>query len=66
MPLKLNIGDIVELKKGHPCGSRQWKIMRTGMDFRIQCLGCGHQVMIPRPKLEKSIKKVVSELTNKE
>ncbi len=59
MPLKLNVGDIVELKKIHPCGSKKWEIMRTGMDFRIQCLGCGHQVMIPRPKLEKSIKKIL-------
>ncbi len=58
MPMKLNIGDVVELKKQHPCGNKQWEIVRTGMDFRIKCLGCGHQVMIPRPKLEKSIKKV--------
>lgn len=59
MPMKLNIGDVVELKKEHPCGSKQWEIMRTGADFRIKCLGCNHQVMIPRPKLEKSIKKIV-------
>lgn len=59
MPMKLMIGDIVELKKKHPCGSKQWKILRAGMDFRIQCLGCNHQVMIARPNLEKSIKKVL-------
>ena len=59
MPMKLEIGQIVELKKPHPCGSKQWKIMRTGMDFRIACIGCGHQVMIARPKLEKNIKKVI-------
>ncbi len=59
MPMKLEIGQIVELKKPHPCGSKQWKIMRTGMDFRITCIGCGHQVMIPRPKLEKNVKKVI-------
>ncbi|MFA6809155.1 MAG: DUF951 domain-containing protein [Eubacteriales bacterium] len=57
--LKLNVGDIVRLKKSHPCGSVDWKIMRTGMDFRIQCLGCGHQTWIPRVKLERSIKLVV-------
>lgn len=60
MPMKLEIGDVVELKKLHPCGSKQWEIMRTGMDFRIKCLGCGHQVMIARPKLEKNIRKVIA------
>ncbi|MDK2811368.1 MAG: hypothetical protein PWR27_2077 [Petroclostridium sp.] len=59
MPMKLNVGDVVELKKQHPCGSKQWEILRAGMDFRIKCLGCGHQVMIPRPKFEKSIKKII-------
>lgn len=59
MPMKLNVSDVVELKKEHPCGSKQWEIMRNGADFRIKCLGCGHQVMIPRSKLEKSIKKIV-------
>jgi len=59
MPMKLNLGDVVELKKSHPCGSKQWEIMRTGADFRIKCLGCSHQVMIERPKFEKSIKKII-------
>lgn len=59
LPEKYYIGDIVELKKEHPCGSKQWEVMRTGADFRIKCMGCGHQVMIPRPKFEKSVKKVV-------
>jgi len=58
MPMKINVGDIVELKKPHPCGSKQWEILRAGMDFRIKCMGCGHQVMLSRPKLEKSIKKL--------
>jgi len=58
--MKLNVGDIVELKKQHPCGSKEWEILRAGMDFRIKCKGCGHQVMLPRPKLEKSIKKVIA------
>lgn len=64
MPIALSIGDIVELKKQHPCGSKQWEITRTGADFRIKCLGCNHQVMIPRPKLEKNIKKIIK--TNNE
>lgn len=59
MPMKLNVGDIIELKKQHPCGSKQWEILRTGMDFRIKCIGCGHSVMIPRINLEKRIRKII-------
>ncbi|HHU90085.1 MAG TPA: DUF951 domain-containing protein [Clostridiaceae bacterium] len=55
------VNDIVELKKQHPCGSRLWKILRTGADFRIECLGCKHSLMIPRPKFEKSVKKIVDD-----
>lgn len=57
---KFNIGDIVELKKPHPCGSKQWEVTRTGADFRIQCLGCEHSLMLPRTKFEKSVKKIIS------
>jgi len=56
--LDLKIGDIVEMKKEHPCGSKRWEILRAGMDFRIRCQGCGHMLMLPRSKFEKSIKKV--------
>ncbi len=59
MPIILNVGDVVELKKIHPCGSKEWEITRVGADFKIKCKKCGHQVMIPRPKLEKSIKKII-------
>jgi len=59
MPLKLEVNDIVETKKPHPCGSKQWEILRTGADFRIRCLGCDRQVWIDRPSLEKSIKKII-------
>ena len=45
------VGDIVKLKKQHPCGSNEWEILRVGADFRLKCLGCGHQVMVTR-KLE--------------
>jgi hypothetical protein len=58
---KYSIGDIVELRKEHPCGSKQWQITRTGIDFRIKCMGCEHQVMLPRAKFEKSVKKIISE-----
>lgn len=53
------VGDIVEMKKSHPCGSNQWKVIRTGADVRIECLGCKHSIMIPRVKFEKSMKRVV-------
>jgi hypothetical protein len=58
VPLKLNIGDIVELKKNHPCGGNKFTIMRTGMDFRIKCNTCGTQIWINRPDLEKRVKKI--------
>ena len=55
--MKIDIGDVVELKKKHPCGGKQFEVVRTGMDFRIKCLTCGSQMRIDRPKLEKSIVK---------
>ncbi len=62
MDHRYSIGEIVELKKQHPCGSKQWEITRVGVDFRIKCLGCDHQVMLPRPKFEKSVKKIIKSL----
>lgn len=57
--VRYEIGDIVRLKKAHPCGSDRWEIYRTGIDFGLKCLGCGHRVMIPRPKFEKSVREHV-------
>lgn len=57
--MDIRVGDVLELKKEHPCGSRQWQVLRVGMDFRLRCMGCSHELMIPRSKAEKSIKKVV-------
>lgn len=57
--MDIRIGDIVTMKKPHPCGSKEWKIMRIGADFRMECCGCGHIVMVPRVKAEKNIKNVV-------
>lgn len=54
--VRYEIGDVVRLKKQHPCGSDRWEIYRTGIDFGLKCLGCGHRVMIPRPKFEKSVR----------
>ncbi|MDK2936237.1 MAG: hypothetical protein PWP62_1245 [Eubacteriaceae bacterium] len=56
---KYELGDIVELKKKHPCGSLQWEVVRMGADIKIRCLGCDHLVMIPRVKFNKQLKKVV-------
>ncbi len=57
--MDIHVGDVLELKKEHPCGSRRWTVLRVGMDFRLRCMGCGHELMIPRSKAEKSIKKVI-------
>jgi hypothetical protein len=57
--MQLKIGDIVRLRKAHPCGNTDWKIMRTGMDFRIECQGCRHQAWISRVKLERQIKEIL-------
>ena len=54
------VGDIVTLKKGHPCGSHDWKILRVGADFRLECQGCGHQIMIARKLVEKNTKALKS------
>ncbi|MDD2496678.1 MAG: DUF951 domain-containing protein [Desulfitobacteriaceae bacterium] len=56
---RFHLGDVVKLKKAHPCGGFEWEIMRTGMDFRIKCLTCGRQVMISRPDFEKRVKKII-------
>ncbi len=61
MPLQINVGDTLELKKKHPCGSIEWKTIRIGADFKIQCMGCGSEIMLPRVKLEKSVKKINGE-----
>ncbi|MBQ5841335.1 MAG: DUF951 domain-containing protein [Clostridia bacterium] len=59
--MDIQLGDILEMKKNHPCGSRQFEVLRIGMDFRLRCVGCGHEMMLPRLKAEKNIRKVVRE-----
>ena len=51
-------GDILLMKKQHPCGSRAWLVLRTGADFKLRCCGCGHEVMGARSKFEKNIRQV--------
>lgn len=56
------IGDIIQLKKKHPCGNHQWEVLRIGADFRLRCLGCDHQVMISRKLVEKNTKKWIKRI----
>ncbi|KIR03305.1 hypothetical protein P261_02120 [Lachnospiraceae bacterium TWA4] len=64
--LNYEVGDIVKLKKPHPCGSFDWKILRVGMDFRLQCEGCEHQIMVSRKVIEKSTRKLIKSTCTKE
>ena len=56
--MDIRVGDILTMKKEHPCGSRQWLVLRIGMDFKLRCTGCGHEVMGPRNKFEKNIRDI--------
>ena len=56
--MDVQVGDILQTKKPHPCGANQFDVLRVGMDFKIRCTGCGREVMLPRAKIEKNIKKV--------
>lgn len=56
---KFDLGDVVQMKKPHPCGTNEWEIIRMGMDIRIKCVHCKHSVLIPRAEFEKKMKKVL-------
>lgn len=60
--MDLKAGDKVEMKKPHPCGSKTFTLLRVGMDFKIKCDGCAREVMLPRKKVEKNIKKVLTDV----
>ena len=57
--MDVRVGDVLELKKEHPCGSRRWQVLRVGMDFKLRCQGCGHELMLHRSKAEKNIRKIL-------
>ena len=57
--MDIKVGDTLLMKKPHPCGSEEWYVLRVGMDFKLRCQGCGHEVMLPRKKAEKNIKKII-------
>jgi len=56
--MDIQVGDILTMKKTHPCGDKRWQVLRTGMDFKLRCLGCGHEVMGARSKFERNIRAV--------
>ena len=57
--MDVRVGDIITMKKQHPCKSKDFLVLRIGMDFKIKCTGCGHEVMVPRVKIEKNIKAIM-------
>ena len=56
--MDIQLGDVLTMKKAHPCGEKQWLVLRTGADLRLRCLGCGHAVMVQRGKAEKNIRSI--------
>ena len=56
--MEIAVGNIVRLKKKHPCGSQEWEVLRVGADFRLKCLGCGHQIMVPRKLVEINVRQI--------
>ena len=56
--MDISLGDIIKLKKPHPCGNQEWEVLRVGMDFRLKCMGCGHQIMIARRQAEKNVREI--------
>jgi hypothetical protein len=57
----VRVGDLLIMKKNHPCGESQFTVLRVGMDFKIRCIGCNREVMVPRSKIEKNIKQIIRE-----
>ena len=57
--MNIPVGDVLQMKNTHPCGGREWLVLRVGMDFRLRCQTCGREVMILRSKAEKSVKKIL-------
>ena len=57
--MDVRVGDVIQTKKPHPCGANCFDVLRVGMDFTIRCQGCGHEIMLPRSKIERNIKKIL-------
>ena len=58
---RFEVGDIIRMKKPHPCGSHEWEVLRVGADFRLKCMGCSHQIMVPRKLVEKNTRHAKSQ-----
>ena len=58
--MNVTVGDRVEMKKPHPCGGKIFTVLRVGMDFKIRCETCGHEIMLPRKKAEKGVKTILT------
>jgi len=61
--MDIHVGDVLKMKKKHPCGDDRWEVLRIGADFKMRCLGCSREIMNARSKIEKGIKKVIREGT---
>lgn len=57
--MNINLGDRLIMKKQHPCGGKEFQVFRVGMDFKLRCTKCGHEIMAPRAKIEKNIKQII-------
>ena len=64
--MEIHVGDVLQMKKAHPCGGKEWLVLRVGMDFRLRCLTCGREMMILRGKAEKSVKKILPKMEGEE
>ena len=58
-PLKLYLGDVMELKKPHPCGANEWEVIRVGAQVKLKCRGCGRVVMLPRSRLQRRVRRFI-------
>ncbi len=59
--MDIKVGDVLVMKKNHPCGENRFLVLRVGMDFKIRCVKCSREVMVPRAKIEKNIRKIITD-----
>lgn len=63
--MEFKVGEIIKMKKKHPCGANEWKLLRVGMDFRLQCMNCGREVMVPRKLVEKNFEDIFIKISTR-
>jgi hypothetical protein len=66
MPLDVQVGDVVQMRKTHPCGSDRWRVYRVGADIGIRCVGCERRLLLPRRKFERAVKRVLPDASSSE